>query len=187
MKTGMRLGELRGLRWGDCDLVAGTIRVQRNLVGRHEGTPKNGKARTVDLSVSAVAALKAHRHLRGERVFCNLDGKDYTLGEWRYWLKRCCLRAGLRVIGWHTLRHTFASHLVGRGATITVIKELLGHGTLQVTMRTHTSRPERLEQQWQDWMNRPCWLPCGSWRNRGASLVAAAARPATRFRASKKA
>jgi site-specific recombinase XerD len=44
-------------------------------------------------------------------------------------------RAGLRRIGWHVLRHTYASHLAMRGASLLEIKELLGHSDLSITMR----------------------------------------------------
>jgi integrase len=135
LKTGMRLGELRAVRWQDVDLAGAKVHVRRNLWRNHEGTPKNGRSRTLDLPASAVAALKAHRHLRGERVFANLDGADYSVGEWRYGLYKACRRAGLRDAGWHVLRHTFASHLAMRGVPLRAIQELMGHGTIQMTTR----------------------------------------------------
>lgn len=135
LKTGMRLGELRALRWDDVDLKAGNIIVRRNLWRGEEGTPKNGKTRTIDLPASAVKALKSHRHLRGDRVFLNTEGKNYTLGEWRWGLYRACKRAGLRVVGWHVLRHTFASHLIMRAVPIRTVQELMGHSTIAMTMR----------------------------------------------------
>ena len=49
--------------------------------------------------------------------------------------RRACRKAGLRQIGWHVLRHTFASHLVMRGAAMKVVQELLGHATIEMTMR----------------------------------------------------
>ena len=53
-----------------------------------------------------------------------------------------CRKAGLREIGWHVLRHTFASHLAMRGAPLKAIQELLGHATIQMTMRYAHLAPE---------------------------------------------
>ena len=87
------------------------------------------------MSDEVLRALKAHRHLRGELVFCDADGRMLTKGECRHPLWRACKRAGLRQLGWHALRHTFASHLVMRGAPIKAVQELLGHSTIEMTMR----------------------------------------------------
>jgi site-specific recombinase XerD len=81
------------------------------------------------------AVLKAHRHLRGPLVFCEMDGKMLKVSMTRHPLWRACKRAGLRQITWHTLRHSFASHLVMRGATMTAVQELLGHSSIVMTMR----------------------------------------------------
>ena len=135
LRTGMRQGELRALRWQDVDLVAGRIFVRQNIVRGHVGTPKSGKPREIALGEEVRAALKAHRHLRGPLVFCDMAGNVLTKGEMKHPLWRACKRAGLRLIGWHVLRHTFASHLVMRGAPIKAIQELLGHATIQMTMR----------------------------------------------------
>lgn len=51
----------------------------------------------------------------------------------RFW--RATRKAGLRHIGWHTLRHTFASHLAMRGVPLKAVQELLGHATIEMTMR----------------------------------------------------
>ena len=48
---------------------------------------------------------------------------------------RACKRAGLRPISWHVLRHTFASHLVMRGVPLKAVQELMGHATIEMTMR----------------------------------------------------
>jgi integrase len=142
MRTGMRLGELIALEWDDVDLVAARVTVRRNWVWGHFGTPKSGKPREIPLGDEVLAALKAHRHLRGRFVFCDREGHHLTDTEVRHPLWRACKRAGLRKITWHVLRHTFASHLVMRGAPIKAIQELLGHSTILMTMRYAHLAPE---------------------------------------------
>jgi integrase len=135
LKTGLRQGELLALSWDDVDLVAGRLVVSRNLSQGEITTPKNGKTREIPLGDDVLASLKRHRHLRGEVVFCQSDGRRLTKGETKHPLWRACKRAGLRRIGWHVLRHTFASHLVMRKAPIKAVQELMGHSTVMMTER----------------------------------------------------
>ncbi len=79
--------------------------------------------------------LSRKAFLKGPLVFCDEGGRMLTKGELRHPLLRACKRAGLREIGWHVLRHTFASHLVMRGAPIVAVQDLMGHSTIQMTMR----------------------------------------------------
>lgn len=62
--------------------------------------------------------------------------------ELRHPLWRACRKAGLRPIQWHACRHTFASHLVMRGVPLKAVQELLGHSTIQMTMRYAHLGPE---------------------------------------------
>jgi integrase len=135
IKTGLRQGELIALRWTDVDLVAGHLVVRQSATRGIVTTPKNGKSRKIPLAPSVLAALKSHRHLRGKLVFCTGDGRMVTKNECKRPLWRACRRAGLRQVGWHMLRHTFASHLVMRGAPLKAVQELLGHASIEMTMR----------------------------------------------------
>jgi site-specific recombinase XerD len=64
--------------------------------------------------------------------------------KWPLWC--ACKRASLRQIGWHVLRHSFASHLVMKGATLKAVQELLGHADIRMTMRyAHLSPSARRE------------------------------------------
>ena len=135
LRTGLRLGELMALRWQDVDLIAGRLVVRQNVVKGIVGTPKSGKPREVPLSDEALAALHGHRHERGPLVFCDHGGRTLRVPKTRYAMEKACKQAGLRPVGWHVLRHTFASHLAMRGAPLKAIQELLGHATIQMTMR----------------------------------------------------
>jgi integrase len=129
LKTGLRIGELMALRWQDVDLVAGRLMVRQALSGKRIDVPKNHRTREVPLSDELVRTLKAYRHLRGELVFGDAAGRMQTRHACKWPLWSACKRAGLRLIGWHALRHTFASHLVMRGAPLKAVQELLGHRT----------------------------------------------------------
>ncbi|MDY7229827.1 tyrosine-type recombinase/integrase [Hyalangium rubrum] len=135
LHTGLRRGELIALQWDALDLVAGRLLVKRNVWRGHFGTPKGGRSREVPLNAVALEALKAHRHLRGAFVFCDVQGTYLKNDACRNALLRASKRAGLRPIGWHTLRHTFASHLVMRGVPLKAVQELLGHASIEMTMR----------------------------------------------------
>ena len=77
----------------------------------------------------------AQHHDRGPLVFCDEQGKAYPRWKPRWPLYQACSKAGLRRINWHVLRHTFASHLVMRGAPLKAVQEFLGHSDIQTTMR----------------------------------------------------
>ncbi|MBU8899929.1 site-specific integrase [Corallococcus sp. M34] len=138
-KTGLRQGELIGLQWQDVDVPRAKLHVKRTIWRGVEGTPMGGSTRTVDLPQSVVDALKAHRHLRGPFVFCQENGEHLTPGMMDHLLITTLKRAGISretgTIGWHDLRHTYGSHLAMKGVPLKVIQELMGHATLDMTMR----------------------------------------------------
>jgi integrase len=140
-RTGLRLGELLGLSWTDVDLEAGRLFVRRAVARGIVGTPKNGRSREVALSQQAIAVLQAHPR-RSLLVFSDPQGKMLTKGATKAPLENALKRAGLRHIGWHALRHTFASHLVMRGAPTKAVQELLGHSTIEMTMRYSHLSPD---------------------------------------------
>ncbi|RKG70767.1 hypothetical protein D7V80_04200 [Corallococcus sp. CA054B] len=104
----------------------------------------------MDLRASVVDALKEHRHLRGAYVFCQEDGQPLTDGLMRRPLERSLIRASITReqgrIGWHDLRHTYGSHLAMRGVPLKVIQELMGHATIEMTMRYAHLSPETKER-----------------------------------------
>jgi integrase len=135
LRTGLRQGELLALRWEDVDLQKGLLRVRQSVTRGQVTEPKSGRSRDVPLSDHALSALKLQRHLRGPLVFCAGDGRMLGKEECKHPLWRASKRAGLRRIGWHVLRHSFASHLAMRGVPLKVVQELLGHATMEMTMR----------------------------------------------------
>lgn len=142
--TGARMGEILALEWSDVDLKKGLVRFERSDWRGNVAGTKTGKVRVVPLTKRLQAALKAQRHLRGARVFCFEDGRPWTIEKMRWILPRACKRAGLRHLGWHVLRHTFASHLAMRGVPLLAIKELGGWATLSMVQRYAHLSPANL-------------------------------------------
>ncbi len=143
LKTGLRVGELLALKWEDVDLVAGQLVVRRTLWQHQEGPPKGGRNRKVPLSDEAVTALKTHRHLRGPYVFCDDAGKRLSHSMVKDVVPSTCRKAQLaKRLTTHGLRHTFASHLVMRGVSLMAVKELLGHESIEMTLRYSHLSPD---------------------------------------------
>jgi site-specific recombinase XerD len=91
-------------------------------------------------------ALKAIRHLKGPWVFCDRGGEILTLTEIDTVLRQAVRRAKLRSFGWHTLRHTFCSHLAMRGVPVRTIQELAGHASITTTMRYMHLTPSAMDE-----------------------------------------
>lgn len=144
LNTGLRTGELRALRWRDVSPTH--VTVSRAFSKAKEEPTKTGAVRSVPLNQAASAALAAiGRGKPGDFVFA-LEGRVMRVPEMRWPLWRACDQAGIgRRTSWHTTRHTFASHLVMRGVPIAVVQQLLGHTTIQMTMRYAHLAPGHLK------------------------------------------
>lgn len=135
VQAGLRRGELLALRWEDVDLVAQRLLVRRSYWRGHFTAPKNSRTREVPLTNRVRDLLAAQRHLRGELIFCRDDGSPLSLDQIKRWVPYACQRAGLRRATWHVLRHSFASQLAMAGVPLRIIQELLGHQTIEMTLR----------------------------------------------------
>ncbi len=145
IRTGLRLGELRALRWSDLHLDAGYLRVEQNLTTAGLGTPKSGRSRTVDLAPDLREALRRQSGAPGPHalVFTQPDGAPLSQGQIYRAVRRTAARAQLgRPVHPHLLRHTFASHCVMRGIPLAVVKEWLGHAESRMTERYAHLAPE---------------------------------------------
>lgn len=136
LRAGLRQGEILALEWEDVDLARGVLHVHRSVWCGELGTTKGGRARDVPIGDELRAALRDLPSRRAGRLVFPGDGdKHLTKNACKWPLWSACRRAGVRRLGWHKLRHTFASHLVMRGASLKVVQELLGHATIEMTMR----------------------------------------------------
>ncbi len=134
LRTGLRFGEIVGLKWENIDFTKKVLQVMQSVVRNVESSPKSNKIRTVPLTQDVIEMLK-DRNKDGKYIFHNEDGSSLQCYFCLRRLHEICKKAGLRNIGWHTLRHTFASRLAENNISILAVKELLGHSDIKTTMR----------------------------------------------------
>ena len=146
--SGLRLSELVGLDIDDVNLSARMVRV----------LGKGGKQRLVPFNTSALTAIRAYLHDREQLIretshsprdplFVNYRGGRLTVRSVdrlvRRYVATCSTRMGISP---HALRHSFATHLLQRGADLRAIQELLGHARLSTTQRyTHVNAAQLLQ------------------------------------------
>lgn len=153
--TGMRRGELMGLRWADVGFEECNVRVARTrgkVAGRMvDGPTKNGTVRNISVPPSLIAALRQHRAQQlAQRVACDRPWADPDLvfsgrggvtpgpDALARDLDRLVERAGLAPIRIHDLRHTHASYLLRHGKNIAEIAARLGHKNQAQTLATYS-------------------------------------------------
>ena len=142
--TGMRIGEICGLKWTDINWLTNQIHVQRTFHSNKTfGAPKTrASVRRINMTPSLISTLKRHQ-LKSmpnefELVFCNKSGnpvnrQNLVAREFKPALKR----AGLKDIRFHDLRHTYASLLIHQGENIKYIQSQIGHASAQITWDTY--------------------------------------------------
>lgn len=144
LRTGLRAGELIGLRWEDIDLKTRLIIVRRNIVKGVVKSPKSRRIRYVAMASDLQSVLGAIRQPIGY-VFVQFGDEPIFRHMAYNALKRACRRAGLRRVGLHALRHSFASHLVMEGKDLYSVGRLLGHADPITTQRYAHLAPAYLQ------------------------------------------
>jgi integrase len=143
--TGLRQGELFGLKWDDINFIEAEIRVVRSMVDQVEGPPKTlASRRPLPLSMELATALNGWRN---KTAFPNANdwvfASPRALGKRPYWpdavLKRhvwpAAERAGItKTIGWHSFRRTLATLLHSSGASVKTTQDLLRHSSPMMTL-----------------------------------------------------
>jgi integrase len=155
LNTGMRRGELAGLRWSAVNLEEGTVAVvQQRTTANYvvvEAEPKAHSRRVIPVDAPVVAALRAHH--RGqleerlaagpawadtEYIFVREDGRPYHPDRFRIMLEKLTRAAGLPPIRLHDLRHTMATVALEAAIHPKIIQERLGHASISMTLDTYS-------------------------------------------------
>ncbi len=149
-RTGVRIGEALGLRWGDIDFNGRFINLKRSLSRGKITTLKGKRGRRIDMSLQLTETLKAHLVKSKEKgmrlglgdhpkyVFTNRLGGFVDVNNWR---RRVFVKAleksKLRQIRIHDLRHTYATQRISKGDNIADVSNQLGHFSETFTMKIY--------------------------------------------------
>ena len=154
--TGLRRGEILGLRWSNVDLATGTITVVQSLEQTKEGlrfkSPKTHRSRrSIALPAITVEALRSHRAKQAEErlalgpayddhdlVCPRPGGAPWPPDMFSTAFAALVRRSGMRPFRFHDLRHSHASHLLRAGVHPKIVSERLGHSTVGITLDTYS-------------------------------------------------
>ncbi len=155
LHTGLRMGEALALKWSDINTNKNTLSVTKNLIrvkNRGKGdekyklilqdTPKTNKSRRVlPLNKAALAALEDLKKAPGYKpngfIIHTSEGRPLLPRTIEEMLENMCKAAGIRKIGVHALRPTYATRLFEKNVDIKIISELLGHSSTEITYRIY--------------------------------------------------
>jgi integrase len=162
--TGMRRGEVLGLRWRDVDFEARRLAVRQTVISINYkvtfGTPKTARGRRlIAVDASTVAALQTHRGQQDEEmaalggayqnldlVFPKLDGTPTNPDFFSQCFDRTVTRLKLPRIRLHDLRHTHATLALSAGVSPKVISDRLGHATVAFTLDVYTHAIPQMQE-----------------------------------------
>ena len=143
LATGLRRGELLGLKWQDIDWKNGITKVRRQVArvdGQIKEAPLKTKNsyRTVTISQQAIEVLKAQKKKTNDTyVFPSPNGGPISPDSVNNMLKRVLERAGIPKVRFHDLRHTFATIALQNGVDIKTVSGMLGHFSAGFTLDTY--------------------------------------------------
>lgn len=140
LQTGLRTGELVGLKWEDIDFEKKTLTISRSMEFRYKvgewrvGPPKSKSGyRTIPLTDEAIRILKAQKE----------KNSTYDTA-----LFKICDKVGIKRFSMHVLRHTFATRCIEAGMLPKTLQKILGHSNIGITMNlyVHITEEEKLKE-----------------------------------------
>jgi integrase len=129
--TGLRRGDLLSLKWANVDLEKGVLFFNEQK--------KRSKRRIKVLNSDMIELLKSIPHGESETIFNGRDGKP--LKDIKRSFRTALKKAGIKDFHFHDLRHTSASYMVMRGASLKAVQEHLGHTSLTMTQEIRAPEP----------------------------------------------
>jgi integrase len=163
--TGVRIGELCGLKWSDIDFAAKTVHIERIVqrirtngkINKTElliSTPKSqSSARTIPLPDFLIDMLKAFKPSNADAFIITGNTKLPDPRTMQYRFKTLLVKIGLRYINFHSLRHLFATNCVELGFDVKTLSEILGHSTVEITLNRYVHSSMERKRQCMDMLS----------------------------------
>lgn len=165
LQTGLRTGEMVGLRWSDIDFEAKALHVNQTMEYRYKvgewrvGPPKSQSGyRSVPLTDEAIDILRRQKMKNAMIKVVPLEWKDYVFlcrkgtpvknSAYDTMLFKLCDRIGIPRFSMHVLRHTFATRCIEAGMKPKTLQTILGHSNISITMNryVHTTEEEKRKE-----------------------------------------
>ena len=151
LATGLRRGELLGLKWSDIDLVKGSIHVRRQVLRQNgkiieDPLKTKNSYRNIAIGTDAIEALRGIEQ-KDEYVFPSPYGGPMSPDSVLHMLQRVLKRAGLERIRFHDLRHTFSVLALQNGVDVKTLSAMLGHYSAGFTLDTYTHVTTSMQKQ----------------------------------------
>lgn len=145
LTTGLRRGEICGLKWCDFDEEKGTLKIERSVVRKENGdilitSTKTYNSDRMILLPPSTKKILSQRERESEWIFPRKDNNHLPMKPQTAYhhLKTLLKRAGLPMIRFHDLRHTFATHALTSGIDAKTLSKMLGHTNASFTIDTYT-------------------------------------------------
>lgn len=164
LQTGLRTGELVGLKWDDVDFAKKTLTISRSMEYRHSvgiwrvGEPKSASGyRTIPLTDEAVRILKDQKIKNSNLKVVPIEWSDYIFlcrkgtpiknSTYDTGLYKICNKASIKPFAMHVLRHTFATRCIEGGMKPKTLQKILGHSNIGITMNLYVTTTEDEKQK----------------------------------------
>lgn len=164
LQTGLRTGELVGLKWDDVDFAKKTLTISRSMEYRHSvgiwrvGEPKSASGyRTIPLTDEAVRILNDQKIKNSNLKVVPIEWSDYIFlcrkgtpiknSTYDTGLYKICNKASIKPFAMHVLRHTFATRCIEGGMKPKTLQKILGHSNIGITMNLYVTTTEDEKQK----------------------------------------